>query len=355
MNLSFTRLLFYTLIIFLWCSLIFLFLYVPVLVNMIHKQETLNILVWPQVLDAQYLENFEKETGIKINVTYFEHNDELLAKLKMVKKHNYDLIMPSDYAIQLLIKEKLIKKIDKSKLIFWDQLYTTLLGHYFDPQNEYTIPFYWTPVGLGIDRDYFNGTIPVASWSLIFDEQSAPKHIAVLDDARELPLIAAQYLFGSIKNLDEKKIENIKNLLIKQKQWVELYTDNRPEYVIASKTCPVVMVYGADLVKVMRQFKNIDFLIPKEGGFALIDSFALPTTTKKDKLIYQFLNYLYHPKILSQYVEKFDFFPTIKTITLDEPFKTMAIPTKKRFEKLLFFKSIISEEILNDLWIAVKS
>ena len=264
-----SRLFFYILVIALWSGAIFLFLYTPLLVNMIRKQETINILAWPQVLDAQYLKKFEKETGIKVNISYFEHNDELFAKLKMVKKHDYDLVMPSDYAVKLLIEEGLIKKIDRTKLDFWDQLYPALLGHYFDPYNEYTIPFYWTPVGLGVDRDYFNGNLPVASWSLIFDEQISPKHISVFDESRELLLIAAQYLFGS-KKLDEKKIKQIKELLIKQKKWVELYTDMRPEYILASKTCPVVIVYGADLVKVMRRFENIDFLIPKEGGLFLL-------------------------------------------------------------------------------------
>ena len=350
-----SRLLFYSLVIVLWCSLIFLFLYAPLLVNMIRRKETINILAWPQVLDAQYLKKFEKKTGIKVNVSYFEHNDELFAKLKMVRNHDYDLVMPSDYAVKLLIEEGLIKKIDRTKLNFWDQLYPALLGHYFDPHNEYTIPFYWTPVGLGVDRDYFNGNMPLASWSLLFDEQISPKHIAVFDDARELPLIAAQYLFGSIKKLDEKKIKQIKELLIKQKQWVELYTDTRPEYIIASKTCPVVIVYGADLVKVMRQFKNIDFLIPKEGGFVLVDSFAIPTATNKDKLIYQLLNYLYDPTVLAQYVEKFDFFPPTKTVTLNGRFKKMSVPTVAMFNKLHFFKSVIPEKMLNDLWIVVKS
>lgn len=349
------RLFFYILVIALWGGAIFLFLYTPLLVNMIRRQETINILAWPQVIDTQYLKKFEEKTGIKVNISYFEHNEELFAKLKLMKQHDYDLIMPSDYATKLLIEEGLVKKIDRSKLDFWDQLYPALLGHYYDPLNEYTIPIYWTPIGLGVDRDYFNGKLPVASWSLIFDEQISPKHIAVFDDPLELPLITAQYLFGSIEEINEEKFEKIKKLLIKQKSWVELYTDTRPEFILASKTCPVVVVYGADLVKVMRRFENIDFLIPQEGSFVLIDSFAIPSATNKDELIYQLLNYLYDPEVLGQYVEKFDFFPPTKTIAMDDKFRTMSTPTNAMFKKLYFFKSVIPEKMLNDLWIAVKS
>jgi len=349
------RLFFYLFIIALWGGVIFLFLYSPLFVQLVRRQETLNILAWPQVLDAHYLKKFEQETGIKVNISYFEHNEELFVKLKLTQQHDYDLIMPSDYAVQLLIEEGLLKKIDRTQLDFWEQLYPALLGHYFDPFNDYTIPFYWTPIGLGIDRDYFNGKLPPASWSLLFDEHITPNHISVFDDARELPLIAAQYLFGSLANIDKEKFEKIKKLLVKQKSWVELYTDSRSEYILASKTSPVVMVYGADLVKVMRPFKNLDFLIPQEGSFVLIDSFAIPATTTKNESIYKFLNYLYNPAVLSQYVEKFDFFPPTKTVVMDERFKKMSIPTKALFKKLHFFKSIIPEKMLNDLWIAVKS
>lgn len=349
-----SRLFFYIFIVTCWIGAIFLFLYTPLFIDMVRKREVINILAWPQVLDAQYLKDFEKKTGIKVNVSYFEYNEELLAKIKLVDQHDYDLIMPSDYAVKPLIEEGLLKKIDRTKLNFWHQLYPTLLGHYFDPYNDYTIPFYWTTIGLGIDRDYFND-LPTTSWSLIFDEQYAPKHIAVFDSSRELPLAAAQYLFGSIDGINEEKFLAIKELLIKQKSWVELYTDFRSEYILASKTCPVAMVFGSDLVKVMRKFDNIEFFIPQEGGFILIDSFAIPVVSKKDEVIYQFLNYLYDQKVLEKYVKKFDFFPPTKTVVMDGKFKKMSVPTKEMFNRLHFFKSVIPEAKLTDLWVTVKS
>lgn len=105
----------------------------------------------------------------------------------------------------------------------------------------------------------------------------------------------------------------------------------------------------------MRQFDNLDFLIPKEGGFVTIDSFAIPAATKKEKLIYQFLNYLYDPIILAQYVNKFDFFPPTMAVVMDEKFKKMSVPTEELFKKLHFFTSVIPENKLNDLWVAIKS
>ncbi len=344
------------LIILMWCGVIFLFLYASQFTALfLPADKTINVLSWAQVLDGEFLTAFEKKTGIKVNITYFEHNEELLLKLRTTPEHGYDLIMPTDYAVELFIKEGLIKKIDRSKLRFWNQLYPALLGHYHDPHNDYTIPIYWTVYGLGIDRDYFGGELPPATWGLVFDEQQVPECVSVIDEARKLVLIAAQYLFGTIEGLQKEQIDQIKQLLINQKKWIEIYADLRLEYLLASKTCPVAIVLGTDLVKVMRRFDNIDFVIPKEGGFVIIDSFAIPAQSTKNELIYQFLNYLYQPEILKQYVDKYEFFPTMHNVEIDDYYENISIPTPELFQKVRFFKNVIPEKILNELWIAVKS
>ncbi len=337
-----------------WIGGITLFLYTSKFIQIFQRKKTLNIFSWAQVLDGEFLGDFEKQTGIKINISYFERNEELFVKLRTTAKHDYDIIMPSDYAAEIMIKEGLIKKIDRSRLVFFDQLYPALLGHYFDPNNEYTIPFYWSILGLGIDKDYFGGKIPESSWALVFDENSVPERISVLDVGRELPLIAAQYLFGRIENLTNDEIEKIKQLLIRQRRWVEIYTDFRPEFILASKTCPVAIVLGMDLLKVMRRFENIEFIIPKEGGFVILDSIAIPAATTKDDLIYQFLNYLYQPDVLRKYVEKYEFSPTVQTIEIEDFYRNITVPTQNLFKQLYFFKNVISEDVLNDLWVTLK-
>jgi len=322
-----------------WCGIIFLFLHSSYIMRwlFVYEKKTLNILVWPQVLDKQFLIPFEQQTGVKINVSYFEHNEELLTKLSLTYNHGYDLIMPTDYIVEFMHEKKLIKKIDRTRLDFWHHLYPALLGHNFDPHNMYTVPFFWSIVGLGINRAYFGSTPFTPSWALIFDENITPRHVSVVDDARELSAIAAQYLFGRTTNLNRDQIHQIKRLLFKQKEWVELYTDNRAEYVLASGSCPVVVAYSADLAKVLRRFDTLQFIIPREGGFVLIDSFAIAASSKKDDIIYQFLNYLYRPEVLGEYVEKFEFFSPIKNITVESELSHLSVPTVAMFKKTSFF------------------
>ena len=339
-----------------WSLAIILFLYSGNFTNLFNRGKNINVLVWGQVLDKEFLLDFEKETGIHINMSYFENNEELFVKLQSSDRHDYDLVMPTDWAAQLLINDGLIKKLDRSKIDFWDNLYPALCNHYFDPNNDYTIPFYWSLFGIGVDTRYFGGKVPSATWGLVFDARSMPERIATSEDARALILTAALYLFGPLAFLGNNEVDEIKKLLIQQKSRVEIYTDSRIEYVLASGVVPVAVGLLGDFLKVMRRFDYIDFVIPQEGGFAIIDSFALTSTTQKDDLVYQFLQYLFRPDIVKKYVDKLDFFPAVKIkIEYDDRFAQFAEPTEALFKNINFFKNVVSKNILNDVLITLKS
>lgn len=353
-HISFTRLITRLCALCLGVGIIYTFLYMPHIIERFRTKKSISILAWPLVLSADYLSEFEQKTGIKVYITYFENYEELFVKLQSGDAAGYDLIMPSDYAADLFIKQGLLKKIDKSKLNFWSDMYQTLLGHYYDPDNTYSIPFSWEVYGLGIDTTYYDGELPRASWGLIFDPAIAPPKVGMLDDAREIALIAAQYLFGSIEDLDEQKIEQIIQLLVRQKKWVASYTDLRTDYLLLSQTVPVALGYVSDINRVMRRKDTVKFLIPEEGSFALLDLFAIPAASQKDDLIYQFLNYLYQPHVIKQYIDTFGFYPPRKNVQPEDPLFAVE-PKPDLFKKLHFFKNVIPEHFLNKLWIALKS
>jgi spermidine/putrescine transport system substrate-binding protein len=121
--------------------LIITFLFAGRFIELFEHGKSINVLVWGQILDKEFLSDFEKETGIRVNMSYFENNEELFVKLKTTDLHDYDLIMPSDWAVELLIKDDLVKKLDRTKIVAWNSLYPALCNLYFDPHNEYTIYF----------------------------------------------------------------------------------------------------------------------------------------------------------------------------------------------------------------------
>lgn len=347
-----TKLLVRLLILFFWLSVIGLFLLLPNITQRFSSQKSITVLTWPTLIDAQYLDAFEKETGIKVYLRYFESNQELYAKIKESSGKGYDLIMPTDYMVDAMIKEDLLKPIDTSRLEFFGQLYDHLKGNYYDLNNAYSVPYFWSMYGIAIDKDHFKNGLPRPSWGLIFDPKLAQKHTCMIDDAREVILMAAYYLYGPVQSLNDKQLAAIKKLLIEQKQWIEVYTEERANFLLASKVSPVAVMLGAIVARIMRTHSNIDFLIPQEGSFLLIDSFAMPKTTNKQELVYKFLNYIYKKEVLTYYIQKYGYFSPLKNLQVES---ALPMPTQEQFAKSMFFKNILSSKQLSDIWIALKS
>ncbi|MFC1842569.1 PotD/PotF family extracellular solute-binding protein [Candidatus Dependentiae bacterium] len=340
--------------------LTYLLLFSPRIINFYKSKKSLNIFTFPQLIDAEYVAEFEKNTGIKLNISYYENNNELLIKMRKTKGRGYDIVIPSDYTVDILIKEGLLKKIDKSKLTFLNNISEKFLGCYFDKQNQYSVPYLWEVYNIGINKK-FAGNHPAGTYNfepslkLIFDKNITPGSIIMNNNAREAILLAALYLFGSIDNLDDEKIKQIKDLLLAQKEWVEAYTDLRADYLLLCQDSPIAIGTSGEIWHATRFDEDLDFLVPKEGTFIVIDSIAIPAKSKKDELIYKFLNYLYKPEVVSHHVEKYSLFPTIKDVQMGEYFVTSIEKIWKEAKQIVFFENVLSEKQLNEIWIELKS
>lgn len=341
-----------------WILIIIGFLFLPRVIKYVLPEKSITIFTFPELIDVNFIQRFEQETGIAVHVSYYANNDELLVKMRQTKGVGYDIILPSDYLVESLIQEGLLQPIDKSKLPFWQDIYPKFLGHYFDASNTYSIPFFWAIYGIGYNKSFFGGHVPEATWKLLFDEKFVKYHIGMINNPREAVLIAAYYLFGSIDNLDGKKLEQVKALLRKQKAWVEAYTDLRTDYLLMAHTAPVVAALSSEMVKSQQDDPDIDFLIPREGSFLVIDSIVLPKATKKLDLIYEFIKYLYRPEVLVHHANVFGFFPVIPPDKFSIPFSPYVRQSFYLIDTpihLDFFRNIVSIESLLDIWLGLKA
>jgi spermidine/putrescine transport system substrate-binding protein len=358
----------------LWLGIFGLFLFVPQMRFFRHVEKSIAILAWPTDIDPHVVADFERETGIKVYLSYFQDYGELFVKLRSSKGLGYDLVTPVDYIVKPMIEQGLLKPLDTSRCAFWSDLNPQLLDLYYDKGNRYTIPYFWGMFGIGINRDAFPGKEMPASWSLLFDTRVYDGPVGMLDDPKELVAIGAQYLFGSRKtgenllsrrtlseresgdnvSFDEASMQQVHNLLIEQKKRVVMYTDNRASYLLLSQTAPVVLTLSYEVARVMRFYKNIDFLIPQEGSFLLVDNWAMPASSTKDDLVYQFLNYMYRRDVLKRMVEQFLFYPPLLVDGV-EAVSGLRLPTTVDMQRAEFIVSPVSESQLTDFWIALKA
>lgn len=339
-------------IVLFWFILIGCFLFVPVLYQKLYHRKTLTIFTPPLLLDAAYLKKFEEKTGAKVVLAYFENGAALVSKFMAVNGKGYDLILPDDHTLDLLIKRGVLKKIDKTKIAAWDDIHSKLLHPYFDPENQYSVPYYWGVYGIGYNAHVFPDGLPQNSWAVLFDKSVCPNgKICMTDEPREALFIAAQYLFGSIDALKNVQAqEAVKQLLIKQKKQVEVYSLSRADILLQTNSCSLATIASPEAWRISRTTPHIKMALPKEGSFLIMDSFALSANSDNDELIYEFLNFIFEQESIKHHSYQYGFCSPLKTVQL--PHQDTFCPIDD-MGKLDFFREVISDQRINELWIEV--
>jgi spermidine/putrescine transport system substrate-binding protein len=337
-----------------WCVVIVVFLFLPRVTAWIHPQKCLNIFTFPLLIDAQRVAEFESRTGVKIHMHYYESNDELFAKMYATNRHGYDIIIPSDYEVQQFLSyDGLLKKIDKSKLHFWHRLNPRLLGHYYDPNNEYSIPYHWEIYGLGFSYKMFGGIQPPATWDVLFDPAVGPAYVGMANNVLEISSLVALYLFGSLRQLNDAEVTRMKQLLIEQKKRVAVYTDLRANYLLQSKVVAVTICSAGDIRR--HDIPGLGFIVPREGGFVSIDNVCIPGSSDNDDIVYQFINFLYEADVMQHHVDIYSLWPALTDVTVKNDCRDLMTHALQNFTQFHFFEKVASDKQLSQLWIDVKS
>lgn len=351
-------------IVLLWIGILAIILYVPHYIPPLFGGQSINILIWPGIFSTGVIDEFEKKSGIKVNVSYFDSNEELLAKIRTTNAIGYDLVIPSDYGAYNLIKENYLKEIDKKELDFINRINPIFLNHYYDPDNKYTIPVSWDVLGLGYNKRLMH-QVTNPTWRYIFD----PKYlvnssIIMSNDALESILTGAIYLFGSPLGVDQSKLKQIEKLLQTQKPFVKAYTEFRPDYYLITKNASIALMASIYLWRSKVLYPELDFVIPAEGSLLTIESFAIPTGSTKEELVYKFINYIYQPDTIKKNLSEYTLLPVtqenLEGLVIEPLVNKMFNLTPDKLSKFYFmrydyFKKPISQATVQNAWIEIKT
>ncbi len=356
---SFFRRLFIT---FLVLFVILFCLYVPKFLfgwlKLSGEDKTINVYAFVDNFPHELIERFQKETGISVRIRLFDTNEELLAKFKISKGEGYDLITPSDYMVEILRKEKLLHKIDCTRLKNISNLDERFLNKKFDPHNRYSIPFAWTLYGIIYDTKVFGEE--EVGFRQLFERPADHRYkVGMLDDALDSFFLAAIYLFQKTDKLTRKEILKIEELLIKQKEWVECYASSTLEYFLLSETIPLAIVPGYMAVKILKSKKNFKFVLPKEGTLITIENLAIPTSSKKVDLVYQFIDFMISKEAVALNSFNYGFNPLNKkaySLPGMNFFRQNSLfPSDDIFGKLHIISNSISLDTINNIWLKVRA
>ncbi len=237
---------------------------------------------WSDYVDPSILDDFEKEYGVKVTVDLFDQNEDMLAKIR-AGNSGYDLVTPSDYAVQIMAADKLLAPLDKTLLPNLQYMHKQNMDLYFDKGNTYSVPYMFGITGIAYNKSKFS--TPPDSWAALLDPQQAEKYkgeFSMLDDERETPGAALKYIGKSLNDTDPADLKKVEEILKTQKPYVAAYnsTDtNRKlasgEYIIAHAWSGSAMQARQGLGDEFSGNPDIAFLIPKEGGMIWQDNLVV--------------------------------------------------------------------------------
>src|SRR5712675_675780 len=273
----------------------------------------LNLYIWSDYLATDTLSNFEKLTGIKVHVAYFDTNETLETKL-LAGSSGYDVVVPTASYFERQIKAGVYLTLDKSKLPNLKNMDAQLMSRValHDPDNAHGVIYTWGTNGIGYNEKMIKALLPDApldSWRMVFDPAVASKiakcGISVLDSPAELVRVVLSYLGRDPNSQKAEDLAASEAALSKIRPYIR--NINSSEYIeaLANGDICLAVGYNGDVLQARDRAREagkgveIKYAVPKEGSILWFDMLAIPKDAPDPDSAYAFLNYIMTPKVIA--------------------------------------------------------
>ena len=252
----------------------------------------LNLYGWSDYIPQQLLDDFTAKYGIQVNYDTYSSNEEMLAKLQ-AGAAGYDVVIPSDYTVDIMVKQDMLGPIDMSQIPNLGNVDPQLLNQYYDPGNKYSVPYQWGTTALAYDKT----AVPFEpkSWADLWDPQFA-SHLVVLDDEREGIGMALQSLCFDKNSTDPAQLDQAKQNLIELKRNILLFNRDDPETSLITGETWAGLDYNGNASLAYQENPNIAYVCPTEGCGLWFDNLAVPKGAPHPDAAMAFLNFVLDPQ-----------------------------------------------------------
>jgi putrescine transport system substrate-binding protein len=279
------------------------------------QSRVVNVYNWSDYINPQVLEQFTKETGIKVQYDTFDANETLETKL-LAGKSGYDVVVPTAYFLQRQITAGVFQKLDKSKLPnlvnVWPEIAKRLAD--YDPGNQYGVNYMWGTTGIGYNlkavRERLGADAKVDSWDLVFKPELIAKFkdcgVHMLDSADDILPAALHYLGLDPNSTKPDDLDRAAQLMQKIRPSVRKFHSSEYLNALASGEICLVVGWSGDIKQSRNralEAKNgveIGYAIPKEGAQMWFDNLAIPKDAPHPNEAYAFINFMLDPQVAAK-------------------------------------------------------
>ena len=284
-----------------------------------YAEEVVNIYNWSDYMAPGAIEQFSKETGIKVNYDVYDSNEVLEAKL-MAGGSGYDVVMPSNSFFERQVKAGVYQAIDKSKLSNYGNLDQTLAKQVekHDAGNFHNIPYAWGTIGIGYNTKMIEerlGTTDIDSWDILFNPSIAAKladcGITILDSPAEMMSVVNNYRGVDPNSEDKGELEKSTELMSIAKENIRYFHSSKYISDLANGDVCVAIGYNGDILQSQDRAAeaglgvDIKYVIPKEGTLVWFDLMAIPADAPHPEAALKFIDFILKKDIaaaISNYV-----------------------------------------------------
>ena len=269
--------------------------------------KTLYLFNWTYYTPDSVIKQFEKEFGVKVKVDSYASNEEMYAKLK-AGATGYDIVIPSQDYVSIMIKEGMLKEIDHSKLTNKGNISDLVLAKAtYDPEMRYSVPYFMGAAGIAVNKDKVSNYS--RNWS-IFADQKLNQRMSMLDDMREVLGDALISLGYSVNTTNDSELSAAVELI--NKSWKPNLVKFDAEGFgksFASGDFWVVQGYEEVVFSEMKKedWDKVDFFIPDEGGPMFLDSMCVLKDSKNYETALEFINFIHRPEVYAKFLDFFNF------------------------------------------------
>jgi spermidine/putrescine transport system substrate-binding protein len=253
------------------------------------EEQRLNLYCWDTYMGATTLADFKAATGIEVQLSLYANNDELFARLR-AGNPGFDVIVPSNEFVTRLAMSGLLQPLDHARIPNRANLAPAFQNVPYDPGRRFSMPYTWLVLGIGYRKSRVDG-VP-DSWKWVFDSPRYAGRIGLFAESDDLVRLGAKYLGHSLNDVPPALMEQVADMLIRQKPYVKLFHHDEGQDLLAAGDVDLVVEYNGDIAQVMAEDDDLAFVVPREGTLINSDCLCIPAGAPRPDNAHKFINFV---------------------------------------------------------------
>lgn len=256
-----------------------------------YGSDTLKLYNWGEYMGENLINDFQKEFGVKVITEYFDSNEMMYTKLQA--GDSYDVLVPSDYMIQRMMNDDMLQELDHSLLPNLSELAEGVQNLPYDPNNSYSVPYFWGSVGIVYNHNNVDPAVVEAQGYEILRNTDYKGRIYVYDSERDSFMMALKALGYSMNTENEAEIQAAYEWLLDMNNTMEpVYVTDEVIDGMITGSKDIAVVYSGDATTILEENEDMSFWMPKEGTNLWSDAMVIPANAENPLLAHEFINYV---------------------------------------------------------------